>query len=248
MARKLKAAAAQLGPIHLADTRGQVVGRLIELMREAAAGGVQARGVSRARPHHLFPRYWYDDLAEAGPLLRAGDAGAGDGAALRGGEASRGRLPPRLCGAWSRRRAAGGCAGSTPPSSSARTGRSSASTGRSTFPDMPTTGPNIPFQHLEKRYFEVGDLGFPVCRGVRRHPSEWRSATTAAGRRRSGCSASRGSRWSSSGTTRRPSTSTTPRRRTFAPCTTTSRSRPARTRTGPGWWGLPRAGRKMGTS
>ena len=39
MARKLKVAAAQLGPIHLADSREQVVARLVALMREAAAGG-----------------------------------------------------------------------------------------------------------------------------------------------------------------------------------------------------------------
>ena len=39
MARKLKAAVAQLGPIHLTDTRGVVVSQLMKLMREAHAGG-----------------------------------------------------------------------------------------------------------------------------------------------------------------------------------------------------------------
>ena len=39
MPRKLRAAVAQLGPIHLADSRAPVVKRLIALLREAHAGG-----------------------------------------------------------------------------------------------------------------------------------------------------------------------------------------------------------------
>ena len=42
MARKLQIAAAQLGAIHLADTREAVVERLVELLREAHAQGAQA--------------------------------------------------------------------------------------------------------------------------------------------------------------------------------------------------------------
>jgi predicted amidohydrolase len=42
--------------------------------------------------------------------------------------------------------------------------------------------PQRPFQNLEKRYFEVGDLGFPV---FRRSAASWawRSATIGAGPR-----------------------------------------------------------------
>ena len=40
--------------------------------------------------------------------------------------------------------------------------RSSASIARSTCPATPSTSPEREFQHLEKRYFEVGNLGFPV--------------------------------------------------------------------------------------
>ncbi len=43
------------------------------------------------------------------------------------------------------------------------------------------------FQHLEKRYFEIGDLGWPVFRAAFGEDatacSAWRSATTAAGPR-----------------------------------------------------------------
>jgi len=39
MARRLKVSAAQLGPIHRADSRESVVNRLVEMLREAAAAG-----------------------------------------------------------------------------------------------------------------------------------------------------------------------------------------------------------------
>ena len=65
MARKLKVAAAQLGPIHLADTREQVVARLVALMREAAASGCRLVVYPELALTTFFPRYWYDDLAEA---------------------------------------------------------------------------------------------------------------------------------------------------------------------------------------
>ena len=64
MTRKLKVAAAQLGPIHLADTREQVVARLVELMREAAAGGCRLVVYPELALTTFFPRYWYADLAE----------------------------------------------------------------------------------------------------------------------------------------------------------------------------------------
>ena len=41
MSRKLKASVAQLGPVHLADTRRQVVTRLMAMMREAHAAGAR---------------------------------------------------------------------------------------------------------------------------------------------------------------------------------------------------------------
>ena len=58
MARKLKAAVAQLGPIHLADTRAMVVNRLMALMREAHAGGAT---------FVVFPELAF--VAETGPAL-----------------------------------------------------------------------------------------------------------------------------------------------------------------------------------
>ena len=53
---------------------------------------------------------------------------------------------------------------STPRSWSTATAGSSASTARCTCPATPSSTPQRAFQHLEKRYFEPGDLGFPVWR------------------------------------------------------------------------------------
>lgn len=45
-------------------------------------------------------------------------------------------------------------------------GASSAGTARSTLPGYREPHPDHPFENLEKRYFEVGDLGFPVWDAV----------------------------------------------------------------------------------
>src|SRR6266851_8953089 len=62
--RKLKAAVAQLGPIHLADTRSAVVSRLTALMREAHAGGAQFVVFPELALTTFFPRYWMTDQNE----------------------------------------------------------------------------------------------------------------------------------------------------------------------------------------
>src|SRR5215472_14322008 len=64
MSRKLKAAVAQLGPIHLADTRGAVVKRLMAMMREAQAAGARFVVFPELALTTFFPRYWMTDQAE----------------------------------------------------------------------------------------------------------------------------------------------------------------------------------------
>ena len=61
MSRKLRAAVAQLGPIHLADTRAAVVKRLMALMREAHAGGAEFVVFPELALTTFFPRYWMTD-------------------------------------------------------------------------------------------------------------------------------------------------------------------------------------------
>ena len=64
MSRKLKASVAQLGPIHLADTRGQVVTRLMAMMREAHAAGARFVVFPELALTTFFPRYWMTDQKE----------------------------------------------------------------------------------------------------------------------------------------------------------------------------------------
>ncbi len=64
MSRKLKAAVAQLGPIHLADTRGAVVKRLIAMLREAYAAGARFVVFPELALTTFFPRWWMTDQAE----------------------------------------------------------------------------------------------------------------------------------------------------------------------------------------
>jgi predicted amidohydrolase len=55
---KFAMAVAQLGPIHLADTRESVVRRLLSLMREAAGRGARYVVFPELALTTFFPRYW----------------------------------------------------------------------------------------------------------------------------------------------------------------------------------------------
>jgi len=62
--RKLRAAVAQLGPIHLDDSRAAVVKRLIALLREAHAGGAEFVVFPKLALTAFFPRWRMTDQAE----------------------------------------------------------------------------------------------------------------------------------------------------------------------------------------
>src|SRR3984957_8398056 len=64
VSRKLRAAIAQLGPIHLADSRAAVVKRLIALLREAHAGGAEFVVFPELALTTFFPRWWMTDQDE----------------------------------------------------------------------------------------------------------------------------------------------------------------------------------------
>ncbi len=65
MSRKICVAAAQLGPINLADTRAAVVKRLVAMLREAASMGAKFVVFPELAFTTFFPRYWYEDETEA---------------------------------------------------------------------------------------------------------------------------------------------------------------------------------------
>src|SRR3954447_2616080 len=63
MSRKLRAAVAQLGPIHRADSRETVVKRLCALLREAHGGGARFVVFPELALTTFFPRWWLTDQA-----------------------------------------------------------------------------------------------------------------------------------------------------------------------------------------
>src|SRR2546423_6699593 len=64
MSRRLKIAAAQLGPLHRPDGRGAGRGRLVELLREAHAMGAKFVVFPELAFTTFFPRWWMEDAAE----------------------------------------------------------------------------------------------------------------------------------------------------------------------------------------
>src|SRR4051812_11633644 len=64
MTRKLNLAVAQMGPVHLADTREKVVGRLLAMLREAKGRGSDFVVFPELALTTFFPRYWMTDQQE----------------------------------------------------------------------------------------------------------------------------------------------------------------------------------------
>ena len=62
--RKLKLGLAQLGPVAKTETRGEVVQRMLELMHQAHAQGVQLVAYPELALTTFFPRWFIEDEAE----------------------------------------------------------------------------------------------------------------------------------------------------------------------------------------
>ena len=87
MSRPLTIAAAQMGPVGRAETRAQVVERLLAMLREAAEPGAELVVFPELALTTFFPRWDLPD-AELLGVLRARDAGRRDPAAVRRGRGS----------------------------------------------------------------------------------------------------------------------------------------------------------------
>lgn len=161
MSRKLKVAAAQLGAINVADSRESVVKRLLEMLREAHASGCKLVVFPELALTTFFPRYLYETQAEVDAWFESEmpndatrvlfDEAASLGIGFYLGYAE-------LCQQD----------GATHHFNTAiLVGPDGAIVGKYRKVHLPGHVEPIPgaaFHHLEKRYFEYGDLGFPVWR------------------------------------------------------------------------------------
>ncbi len=161
MSRRLNAAVAQLGPIYLADSRASVVRRLMAMMHEAHARGAGFVVFPELALTTFFPRWWMTDQAEIDrffesempnaetrPLFDLGRE-LGVGFYLGYAELTREQGEARHY------------------NTSILVERDGRVVGRYRKVHLPGHSehlPNAPFQHLEKRYFDVGNEGFNVWR------------------------------------------------------------------------------------
>jgi N-carbamoyl-D-amino-acid hydrolase len=162
MTRHIKIAAAQLGALHRSDSRETAVRRLVALMREAHAQGARFIVFPELALTTFFPRWWMEDQAEVDrrffeasmpsaatqPLF---DEGKRLGVGYYIGYAELANVGGRV------RRF----------NTSILVGPDGAIVGKYRKIHLPGHAehkPQAAFQHLEKKYFEVGDLGFRVWR------------------------------------------------------------------------------------
>ncbi len=159
MARTVTVAAAQLGPIARDEPRSSAVGRMLVLMREARNHGAGLVVFPELALTTFFPRWYFDDQKdvdafferampnpETQPLFDAA-AELGIGFHLGYAELADEDGAPRRF------------------NTSILVGPDGRITGRYRKVHLPghrEHEPWRPFQHLEKRYFEPGNLGFPV--------------------------------------------------------------------------------------
>jgi len=161
MSRIVTVGAAQLGPIARAETRAQVVARLLALMRQASAHGCDLVVYPELALTTFFPRWYFERQQEIDAFYERAmpsketqplfDAARELGIGFYLGYAELAEE-----GARTRRF-----------NTSILVDRDGRIVGKYRKVHLPGHSEHEPwrrFQHLEKRYFETGNLGFPVFR------------------------------------------------------------------------------------
>jgi predicted amidohydrolase len=161
MSRILTVGAAQLGPIQRADSRASVVARMVELIRQAKAHGCDVVAFPELALTTFFPRWFMEDQAEIDSFFEREMPGPETRTLFEA--AAQARIGFQL-----------GFAelvvqdGRTRRFNSAilvdKDGRIAGRYRKIHLPGHAEHEPWRAFQHLEKRYFEVGDLGWGVWR------------------------------------------------------------------------------------
>jgi predicted amidohydrolase len=153
--------AAQLGPIQRADSRASVVARMVELIRQAKAHGCDVVAFPELALTTFFPRWFMEDQAEIDSFFEREMPGPETRTLFEA--AAQARIGFQL--GFAELVAQGG---RTRRFNSAilvdRDGRIAGRYRKIHLPGHAEHEPWRAFQHLEKRYFEVGDLGWGVWR------------------------------------------------------------------------------------
>jgi predicted amidohydrolase len=159
MARRLKVASAQLGPIHLKDSRASVVKRLMAMMRDAHASGAKFIVFPELALTTFFPRWWMEKQEEVDKFFEAQMPGP-DTVPLF--ELGRKLEVGFYLGYAELTEEDGKTKRYNTSILVAPDGRIVGKYRKIHLPGHVDRLPEAPFQHLEKRYFDVGDLGFNV--------------------------------------------------------------------------------------
>ena len=157
MTRKLNLAVAQMGPVHLADTRERVVQRLLAMLREAKGRGAEFVVFPELALTTFFPRYWMTAQEEIDRFFERDMPNAATKPLFD--EAKEARASGSI---WATRSSPPTATGSTRRSSSTAQGSLVGRYRKIHLPGHADHKPAAPFQHLEKRYFDVGNEGFKV--------------------------------------------------------------------------------------
>ena len=159
MARHLKIAAAQLGPLNKAGSRAIAVSRLTNLLKEAKGMGAKFVVFPELAFTTFFPRWWMEDQTEVDARYFEKTMPSKETQPLFD-EAKKLGIGFTI-----------GYAELTPEGRRFNTAILVAPDGRIIgkyrkihLPGHAEHKPEAVFQHLEKKYFEVGDLGFRVWR------------------------------------------------------------------------------------
>ncbi len=161
MPRIVTIAAAQMGPIARSETRAAVVQRLIAMMRQAKAMGADVVAYPEATLTAFFPHWWTEDDAEVDAWFEREMPGPQtqplfDEARRLGMGFHLGYCELDQSGGTKRRF-------NTSILVNAQ-GQTIGKYRKIHLPGHADHRPATPFQNLEKRYFEVGDLGFGAWR------------------------------------------------------------------------------------
>ncbi len=160
MARHLKIAAAQLGPIQLAESRASATTRLVALLREAHGMGAKFVVFPELAFTTFVPRWWFDDQAEVDHRFYEPSVPSADTQRLFD-EAK--KLGVGFYIGYAEIVREGGAVRRF--NTAILVGPDGAIVGKYRKIHLPGHSdhkPKAAFQHLEKKYFEVGDLGFRV--------------------------------------------------------------------------------------